>query len=52
MEVGRVVHIHIRDDLMDMEKLYVKTDQNRASSGACTAEAGMRVPAICSRWIA
>src|SRR6202795_4720712 len=27
MEVGRVVHIHIRDDLMDMEKLYVKTDQ-------------------------
>jgi flavin reductase (DIM6/NTAB) family NADH-FMN oxidoreductase RutF len=27
MEVGRVIHIHIRDDLMDMEKLYVKTDQ-------------------------
>jgi flavin reductase (DIM6/NTAB) family NADH-FMN oxidoreductase RutF len=27
MEVGRVMHIHIRDDLMDMEKLYVKTDQ-------------------------
>src|SRR5258708_10452812 len=27
MEVGRVIHIHIRDDLMDMEKLYVRTDQ-------------------------
>ena len=27
MEVGRVIHIHIRDDLMDMEKLYVKTDR-------------------------
>jgi len=29
MEVGRVIHIHIRDDLMDMEKLYVKTDLMR-----------------------
>ena len=29
LEVGRVIHIHIRDDLMDMEKLYVKTDQMR-----------------------
>src|ERR1700730_2399953 len=29
MEIGRVIHIHIRDDLMDMEKLYVKTDQMR-----------------------
>ncbi len=28
-EVGRVIHIHIREDLMDMEKLYVKTDQAR-----------------------
>ena len=27
LEVGRVIHIHIRDDLMDMEKLYVKTEQ-------------------------
>ncbi|HEX5320905.1 MAG TPA: flavin reductase family protein [Stellaceae bacterium] len=27
LEVGRVVHIHIRDDLMDMEKLYVNTDK-------------------------
>src|SRR5882672_3505034 len=27
MEVGRVIHIHIRDDPMDMEKLYVKTDK-------------------------
>ncbi|HWB50023.1 MAG TPA: flavin reductase family protein [Stellaceae bacterium] len=27
LEVGRVIHIHIRDDLVDMEKLYVKTDQ-------------------------
>ena len=27
LEVGRVIHIHIRDDLMDMEKLYVKTDK-------------------------
>src|SRR6202008_2505959 len=32
MEVGRVIHIHIRDDLMDMEKLYVKTDQIRLGS--------------------
>jgi flavin reductase (DIM6/NTAB) family NADH-FMN oxidoreductase RutF len=27
MEVGRVIHIHIRDDLMDMERLYVKTEK-------------------------
>jgi flavin reductase (DIM6/NTAB) family NADH-FMN oxidoreductase RutF len=27
MEVGRVIHIHIRDDLIDMEKLHVKTDK-------------------------
>ncbi|HTQ32860.1 MAG TPA: flavin reductase family protein [Stellaceae bacterium] len=27
LEVGCVIHIHIRDDLMDMEKLYVKTEQ-------------------------
>jgi len=27
LEVGRVIHIHIRDDLMDMERLYVKTDK-------------------------
>ena len=27
MEVGRVIHIHIRDDLIDAEKLYVKTDK-------------------------
>jgi len=29
LEVGRVIHIHIRDDLMDMERLYVKTDEAR-----------------------
>jgi flavin reductase (DIM6/NTAB) family NADH-FMN oxidoreductase RutF len=29
LEIGRVIHIHIRDDLVDMEKLYVKTDQAR-----------------------
>lgn len=27
LEVGRVIHIHVREDLMDMEKLYVKTDE-------------------------
>ncbi|MGH7093646.1 MAG: flavin reductase family protein, partial [Stellaceae bacterium] len=27
IEVGRVIHIHIRDDLIDIEKLYVKTDE-------------------------
>jgi flavin reductase (DIM6/NTAB) family NADH-FMN oxidoreductase RutF len=27
LEVGRVIHIHIREDLMDMEKLYVKTEK-------------------------
>jgi flavin reductase (DIM6/NTAB) family NADH-FMN oxidoreductase RutF len=27
MEVGRVIHIHIRDDLIDAEKLYVKTEK-------------------------
>jgi flavin reductase (DIM6/NTAB) family NADH-FMN oxidoreductase RutF len=27
LEVGRVTHIHVRDDLMDMERLYVKTDK-------------------------
>jgi flavin reductase (DIM6/NTAB) family NADH-FMN oxidoreductase RutF len=29
LEVGRVIHIHIRDDLMDMKKFYVKTEQAR-----------------------
>ncbi|HTZ36879.1 MAG TPA: flavin reductase family protein [Stellaceae bacterium] len=29
LEVGRVLHIHIRDDLIDPEKLYVKTDRMR-----------------------
>jgi len=27
LEIGRVVHIHIRDDLIDAEKLYVKTEK-------------------------
>ena len=27
LEVGRVIHIHIRDDLVDPERFYVKTDQ-------------------------
>ncbi len=27
LEVGRVIHIHVRDDLIDLEKLYVKTDE-------------------------
>ena len=29
LEVGRVIHIHIRDDLVDSEKLYVATDKMR-----------------------
>ena len=29
MEVGRVIHIHIRDDLVDPEKFYVQTDKMR-----------------------
>jgi flavin reductase (DIM6/NTAB) family NADH-FMN oxidoreductase RutF len=29
LEVGRVVHIHIRDDLMDPAKMYVHTDKMR-----------------------
>jgi flavin reductase (DIM6/NTAB) family NADH-FMN oxidoreductase RutF len=29
MEVGRVIHIHIRDGLVDPERFYVKTDQLR-----------------------
>jgi flavin reductase (DIM6/NTAB) family NADH-FMN oxidoreductase RutF len=29
LEVGRVIHIHIRDDLVDPERFYVKTDQLR-----------------------
>lgn len=27
LEVGRVIHIHIRDDLLDLDRLYVKTDE-------------------------
>ena len=29
MEVGRVIHIHIRDDLVDPQKFYVQTDKMR-----------------------
>ncbi len=29
MEVGRVIHIHIRDDLVDAEKFYVATEKLR-----------------------
>src|ERR1700676_945708 len=29
MEVGRVIHIHIRDDLVDPERFYVQTDKMR-----------------------
>jgi flavin reductase (DIM6/NTAB) family NADH-FMN oxidoreductase RutF len=27
LEVGRVIHIHIRDDMVDPERFYVKTDK-------------------------
>lgn len=29
LEVGRVIHIHIRDDLVDPDKFYVQTDKMR-----------------------
>jgi flavin reductase (DIM6/NTAB) family NADH-FMN oxidoreductase RutF len=29
LEIGRVVHIHIRDDLVDPAKMYVHTDRMR-----------------------
>jgi flavin reductase (DIM6/NTAB) family NADH-FMN oxidoreductase RutF len=29
LEVGRVIHIHIRDDLVDPERFYVQTDKMR-----------------------
>ena len=29
LEIGRVIHIHIRDDLVDPEKYYVQTDKMR-----------------------
>jgi hypothetical protein len=29
VEVGRVIHIHIRDDLVDPERYYVATDKMR-----------------------
>jgi flavin reductase (DIM6/NTAB) family NADH-FMN oxidoreductase RutF len=29
LEVGRVIHIHIRDDLVDPDKFYVQTDKLR-----------------------
>ena len=29
LEIGRVIHIHIRDDLVDPEKFYVATDKMR-----------------------
>ena len=29
LEIGRVIHIHIRDDLVDPEKMYVHTERMR-----------------------
>ena len=29
LEIGRVIHIHIRDDLVDPERFYVQTDKLR-----------------------
>src|SRR5947207_10196225 len=29
LEIGRVIHIHIRDDLVDPERMYVRTEQMR-----------------------
>jgi flavin reductase (DIM6/NTAB) family NADH-FMN oxidoreductase RutF len=29
LEVGRVIHIHIRDDLVDPERFYVQADKMR-----------------------
>ena len=29
LEIGRVIHIHIRDDLVDRERMYVRTEQMR-----------------------
>jgi flavin reductase (DIM6/NTAB) family NADH-FMN oxidoreductase RutF len=29
LEIGRVIHIHIRDDLVDPEKMYVRTEKMR-----------------------
>ena len=29
LEIGRVVHIHIRDDLVDQQKMYVRTEKMR-----------------------
>jgi flavin reductase (DIM6/NTAB) family NADH-FMN oxidoreductase RutF len=29
LEIGRVIHIHIRDDLIDAEKMYVRTEKMR-----------------------
>jgi flavin reductase (DIM6/NTAB) family NADH-FMN oxidoreductase RutF len=29
LEIGRVIHIHIRDDLVDPEKFYVHSDKMR-----------------------
>ena len=29
IEIGRVIHIHIRDDLVDQQKMYVRTEKMR-----------------------
>jgi len=29
LEIARVIHIHIRDDLVDPEKMYVRTEKMR-----------------------
>jgi len=29
LEIGKVIHIHIRDDLIDLEKMYVPTEKMR-----------------------
>lgn len=29
LEIGRVIHIHIRDDLVDQQKMYVRTEKMR-----------------------
>ena len=46
LEIGRVIHIHIRDDLVDREKIYVHTERMRLI-GRMHGAAGTPGPAIC-----
>jgi len=47
LEIGKVIHIHIRDDLVDLEKMYVRTEK-MGLAGRPTS--GKKIPGPGSRF--